>query len=87
MQEIVARTRTFRRFVQKEPLSTATLHELIDLARRENIKVIYIQGELDRDHARVFAEETGGEVVQVHPLSPDWLANLREMTQTIISNF
>ncbi|TKB27027.1 nitroreductase family protein [Desulfopila sp. IMCC35006] len=33
MQEIIVRTRTFRRFVQKEPLSTATLHELIDLAR------------------------------------------------------
>lgn len=33
MQEIIVRTRTFRRFVEKEPLSTATLHELIDLAR------------------------------------------------------
>lgn len=70
----------------KEP-TPQRMTELIDLARRENIKVIYIQGELDREHARVFAEETDGQVVQVHPLSPDWLANLREMTQTIISNF
>lgn len=70
----------------KEP-TPQRMTELIDLARRENIKVIYIQGELDREHARVFAEETGGLVVQVHPLNPDWLANLREMTQTIISNF
>lgn len=69
----------------KEP-TPQRMTELIDLARRENIKVIYIQGELDREHARVFAEETGGEVVQVHPLSPDWSGNLREMTQTIISN-
>lgn len=33
MQEIVARTRTFRRFVQKEPISMTILHDLIDLAR------------------------------------------------------
>ncbi len=33
MQEIIAKTRTFRRFVQKEIINTATLHELIDLAR------------------------------------------------------
>jgi nitroreductase len=33
MQEIIARTRTFRRFVEKDPISNATLYELIDLAR------------------------------------------------------
>jgi len=33
MQEIIARTRTFRRFNQKEAISTSFLHELIDLAR------------------------------------------------------
>jgi nitroreductase len=33
MQEIIAKTRSFRRFVEKEPISTATLSELIDLAR------------------------------------------------------
>lgn len=33
MQEIIAKTRTFRRFAQKEAISTAVLHELVDLAR------------------------------------------------------
>ena len=33
MQEIIARTRTFRRFNQKESIPTSVLHELIDLAR------------------------------------------------------
>ncbi len=33
MQEIIARTRTFRRFVEKDSISTANLFELIDLAR------------------------------------------------------
>lgn len=70
----------------KEP-TPQRMTELIDLARRENIKVIYIQGELDREHARVFAEETKGNVIQVHPLNPDWSGNLREMAQTIVNNF
>lgn len=33
MQEIIAKTRTFRRFIQKERISSTTLEELIDLAR------------------------------------------------------
>lgn len=33
MQEIIAKTRTFRRFVEKDRLSMATLEELVDLAR------------------------------------------------------
>ena len=33
MQEIIARTRTFRRFVEKDSISTPILYELIDLAR------------------------------------------------------
>lgn len=70
----------------KEP-TPQRMTELIDLARRENIKVIYIQGELDREHARVFAEETGGQIIQVYPLKPDWSGNLREMAQTFATNF
>jgi zinc transport system substrate-binding protein len=70
----------------KEP-TPQRMTELIDLARRENIKVIYIQGELDREHARVFAEETGGQVIQVNPLNPDWSGNLREMAETFVNNF
>lgn len=33
MQEIIARTRTFRRFVEKERIETAVLRDLVDLAR------------------------------------------------------
>lgn len=33
MQEIIAKTRTFRRFQENERIETKTLHELIDLAR------------------------------------------------------
>jgi zinc transport system substrate-binding protein len=70
----------------KEP-TPQRMRELIDLSKKENIKVMYIQGELDRDHARVFAEEVGGEIIQVRPLDPAWAENLMEMADIIASKF
>jgi len=70
----------------KEP-TPQRMKELIDLSKKENIKVMYIQGELDRDHARVFAEEVGGQIIQVRPLDPAWAENLMEMTNIFVGNF
>lgn len=70
----------------KEP-TPQHLKEVVDMANSEGIKVIYIQSEFDREHARVFAEEIGGEIVQVWPLNPEWEENLRQMTQILIDNF
>jgi len=70
----------------KEP-TPQRMKELIDISKKENIKVMYIQGELDRDHARVFAEEVGGQIIQVRPLDPAWAENLMEMTNIFVGNF
>jgi zinc transport system substrate-binding protein len=70
----------------KEP-TPQRMTELIDMANSENIKVMYIQGELDRDHAQVFAEEVKGKIIQVRPLDPAWAENLMEMTNIIVDNF
>lgn len=70
----------------KEP-TPQHMKNVVDLAKQENIKVIYIQSEFDREHARVFAEEIGGKVIQVRPLDPAWSENLLEMTQIFIDNF
>jgi len=70
----------------KEP-TPQRMAELAKLAKKENIKAIYIQGEIDREQARVFAEETKGEVVQVRPLDPAWAENLLEMTHIFVKNF
>jgi zinc transport system substrate-binding protein len=70
----------------KEP-TAQHMAKTIELARRENIDVIYIQSEFDREHARVFAEEIKGEVIDVWPLNPAWEENLVEMTNLIIENF
>lgn len=70
----------------KEP-TPQHLAKVVDLAKKENLKVIYIQSEFDREHARVFAEEIDGEIIQVRPLDPAWADNLLEMTQIFIDNF
>ncbi|QGY43822.1 zinc ABC transporter substrate-binding protein [Maribellus comscasis] len=70
----------------KEP-TPQHLKEVVDLAKKENIKVIYIQSEFDREHARVFAEEIGGEIIQISPLDPAWSDNLMEITQILVDNF
>lgn len=70
----------------KEP-TPQQLKNVVDLAKKENIKNIYIQSEFDREHARVFAQEIGGDIIQVWPLNPAWEENLRNMTDILVDNF
>jgi len=70
----------------KEP-TPQHLTEVVLLAREEGIDVIYIQSEFDREHARVFAEEIDGRIIEVWPLNPDWAENLLEMTRILAVNF
>ncbi len=70
----------------KEP-TPQHLAEVVDLAEEEGIKIIYIQSEFDREHARVFAEEIGGKIIQIRPLDPAWSENLMEITQILADNF
>lgn len=70
----------------KEP-TPQHMAEVVDLAQKENIRVIYIQNEFDKEHARVFAEEINGKILEVKPLSDDWKENLMEMTTQFIDNF
>ncbi len=70
----------------KEP-TPKHIKEVVDLARAKNIKVIYIQAEFDHSHARLFADEIGGRVVQLSPLDPDWANNLLNMAKIMKENF
>jgi zinc transport system substrate-binding protein len=70
----------------KEP-TPQRMAEVMELAKREDIGVIFIQSDLDREQARVFAEEVDGEIVQMWPLNPDWSQNLREITKNMIEHF
>lgn len=60
---------------------------LVKVAREENIRVIYIQSDFDRESARMFAGEIGGQAIQVWPLNPEWGENLLFMAQLFRDNF
>jgi zinc transport system substrate-binding protein len=46
------------------------LEEMIDLAKEEQIKVIFYQAEIDSSQSQAFAEELGGETMELSPCHP-----------------
>ncbi|MEG2518554.1 MAG: zinc ABC transporter substrate-binding protein [Oscillospiraceae bacterium] len=64
--------------------ATATrLQELTDLAKANNIRVIFYQAEIDSSQCQAFAEEIGGKAVKLDPLSGDYIENLKAMANAI----
>lgn len=59
------------------------LQEVIDYAKEQNIKAIFYQEEIDSSQSKAFAEELGGKTVQLAPLAPDYIENLKAMAKTI----
>jgi zinc transport system substrate-binding protein len=59
----------------------AQLKELIQHARENDIKIIFVQPQFSAKSANLIAKEIGGEVAFVDPLAEDWSANLREVAK------
>ncbi len=55
----------------------AQLKELIEHAKKEGIKVIFVQPQFSTQSANVVAREIGGEIAFADPLAENWMANLR----------
>jgi zinc transport system substrate-binding protein len=66
----------------KEP-SAQRLIGLIDRARREKVKVVFVQAGFPRKSAQVIAEAVGGRLVVADPQDPDWLGNLRRVAREL----
>jgi zinc transport system substrate-binding protein len=64
----------------KEPTPQA-IASLVDTARRENIKVIFVSPEFSTSNAQVIASEIGGKVVVIDPLSNDYLKNMQKVAE------
>ncbi len=62
----------------KDP-KPSQLKELIARARKNDIRVIFVQPQFSAKSARQIAREIEGEVVTADPLAADWLSNLREV--------
>ena len=59
--------------------TAAHLQEMIDLAKAENIKVIFYQEEIDSSQSEAYAEEIGGKTAGLEPLAADYTQNLKKM--------
>ncbi len=66
----------------KEP-AAREVTELIEQARAENAKVIFVQPQFSQRSAKVIAGEIGGAVVPMDPLARDYLGNLQRMAETV----
>lgn len=69
----------------KEP-SAFYLKKAIDIARENNVKVIFIQQEFDAKQAESFASEINAKVVPINPLSYNWSEELLHITDAIAGN-
>ena len=62
----------------KEP-GARGLAALIDQAKQEQVKVVFVQPQFDKRQARKVAQAIGGVVVSVDPLAADYVDNLRRV--------
>jgi zinc transport system substrate-binding protein len=58
-------------FEGKEP-SPSRMRLLIDRARKDNLKTIFVQREYDTKNAKAIAGEIGAKLVLIDPLSENW---------------
>ncbi len=62
----------------KDP-KPAQLKKLIQHAREDGIKVVFVQPQFSTKSAELVAREIGGQVAFANPLAEDWMANLRQV--------
>ena len=65
----------------KEP-SAGDMARLIETAKENNIKFIFVQPQFSTKSAEVIAKEIGGSVVAVDPLPQDYITNMRIVSNT-----
>ncbi|HJH30425.1 MAG TPA: zinc ABC transporter substrate-binding protein [Methanosarcinaceae archaeon] len=69
----------------KEP-SAGDMAHLIETAKENNIKFIFVQPQFSTKSAEVIANEIGGSVVAVDPLPQDYITNLRIVSNTFVQS-
>lgn len=66
----------------KEP-GPRQLGELIDFAKKNGIKVVFIEPQFAQKAAQTIAESIGGEVVTIDPLQEDWPAGMEAIATAL----
>jgi zinc transport system substrate-binding protein len=66
----------------KEP-TVSHLMEMAELADNLGLTTVFYQAQASESEARAFAEEIGGTIEMLNPLSADYISNLKAMAQAI----
>ncbi len=69
----------------KEP-SASHLIKLTEIARKHQIKAVYISKEFDTRHAEALAKDIGAKVIVFDPVAADWVENLISVAKLIAEN-
>ncbi len=69
----------------KEP-GPRTLQLVIDGARQNGVRVVFVQPQFSQKEAQTIARAIGGEVLAVDPLAPDYIDNLRRVADIFARN-
>lgn len=70
----------------KEP-SPGYLMDLIDQAKKENVKVVFVQEQFDMDNARAVADELDGKIVRINPLDENWKTSMGKIVEALVRSF
>ncbi|MTI66416.1 MAG: ABC transporter substrate-binding protein [Firmicutes bacterium] len=62
--------------------TTKRLQQIIDLARKKEIKYIFYQKEFDGEQAKTIASEINGKTIKYNPLSEDYIKNIKNIIIT-----
>ncbi len=69
--------------IEGKQATAEELQQVIDTAREKNITTVFYQAEFDDHQAATVAQEIGGTVAQVMPLSPDYIQSLEDFVNAL----
>jgi zinc transport system substrate-binding protein len=70
----------------KEP-TPSNIQEVVELAKKDDIKVVFVQKQFSTHNAEVIAKEINGRVVQIDPLSEDWIESIKFIANEIVKSY
>lgn len=70
----------------KEP-TPANIQKIIELAKKEKIKIVFVQKQFSMHNAEVIASEIDGKVVQIDPLDYNWSESIRTIANEIVNSY
>jgi zinc transport system substrate-binding protein len=60
------------------------IRSLIDIAKKEKIRIVFVQKQFDRSRAETIAKEIDGIIIDIDPLAYEWDIQMMEITEKLV---